>query len=70
MNERNEPIAGASVKIEGSTIVVWSKDVPKPVAVRFGFRNAAVLNLYNKEGVPVNLFRSDDWPVHISLNKK
>jgi sialate O-acetylesterase len=60
----------ATAKIEGSTIVVWSKDVAKPAAVRFGFRNAAMLNLYNKEGVPVNLFRTDDWPVHISLNKK
>jgi sialate O-acetylesterase len=49
---------------------VWSKDVAKPVAVRFGFRNAATLNLYNKEGVPVNLFRTDDWPVDVVSNKK
>jgi sialate O-acetylesterase len=60
----------ANAKIEGNTVVVWSKEVTKPVAVRFGFRNAAVLNLYNKDGVPVNLFRTDDWPVQISLNKK
>jgi sialate O-acetylesterase len=60
----------ANAKIEGNTVVVWSKEVPKPIAVRFGFRNAAILNLYNKEGVPVNLFRSDDWPVHITVGKK
>jgi len=60
----------ASAKIEGNSVVVWSKDVPKPVAVRFGFRNGAILNLYNKEGVPVNLFRTDDWPVHITINRK
>lgn len=60
----------ANAKIEGNSIVVWNKDVTKPVAVRFGFRNGAILNLYNKEGVPVNLFRTDDWPVHIVLNKK
>jgi sialate O-acetylesterase len=60
----------ADAKVEGSSVVVWSKQVTKPVAVRFGFRNAALLNLYNKEGVPVNLFRTDDWPVHITLGKK
>lgn len=60
----------ANAKIEGSSVVVWSKEVSKPVAVRFGFRNAATLNLYNKEGVPVNLFRTDDWPVDIHVTKK
>jgi sialate O-acetylesterase len=55
----------AEAKIEKNSIVVWSKNVTKPVAVRFGFRNAAMLNLYNKEGVPVNLFRTDDWPVDV-----
>lgn len=59
----------AEVKIEKNSIVVWSKDVPNPVAVRFGFRNGATLNLYNKEGVPVNLFRTDDWPVDIVIGK-
>jgi sialate O-acetylesterase len=60
----------ADVKIEKNSIVVWSKNITKPVAVRFGFRNGAILNLYNKEGVPVNLFRTDDWPVQIVTNKK
>jgi sialate O-acetylesterase len=66
----DQNFVAADAKIEGNTIVVWNKNVPKPVAVRFGFRNAAMLNLYNKEGVPVNLFRTDDWPVQIVLNKK
>jgi sialate O-acetylesterase len=60
----------AEAKIEKNGVVVWSRDVAKPVAVRFGFRNGATLNLYNKEGVPVNLFRTDDWPVDIVTNKK
>ena len=60
----------ANVKIEGSSVLVWSKNVPQPVAVRYGFQNSQLLNLYNKEGVPVNLFRTDDWPVQVSLNKK
>jgi sialate O-acetylesterase len=59
----------AEAKIEKNSVVVWNKNVTKPVAVRFGFRNGAVLNLYNKEGIPVNLFRTDDWPVDIKTGK-
>src|SRR5678810_683019 len=39
----------AEAKIEGNSIVVWNKNIEKPVAVRYGFRNAAILKLYNKE---------------------
>jgi len=60
----------AEAKIEGNSIVLWNKNIDKPVAVRYGFRNAAILKLYNKEGVPVNLFRTDDWPVQIQVDKK
>lgn len=51
----------AMAKIEGKTVVVWNKDVPNPVAVRFDFTNASIPDLFNKEGLPVNLFRTDDW---------
>jgi sialate O-acetylesterase len=56
----------ASAKIQGNTVVVWNKDVGNPVAVRFGFTNAATPNLFSKEGLPVNLFRTDDWDVHVT----
>lgn len=58
----------AQARIEGSTVVVWSKEVKKPVAVRFGFRNAAQPNLFSKGGLPVGIFRTDNWPVHIVVN--
>ncbi len=51
----------ASAKIEGNTVVVWNKNIKKPVAVRFGFTNSALPNLFSKEGLPVNIFRTDDW---------
>ena len=52
----------ADAKIDGDTVVVSSKDVPKPVAVRYGFTmNPEGANLYNKEGLPASPFRSDDW---------
>jgi sialate O-acetylesterase len=51
----------AEAKIEGSQLVVWSKDVKEPVAVRYAFTNTAVGNLFGKEGLPVNPFRTDNW---------
>jgi sialate O-acetylesterase len=60
----------ANAKIEGNSVVVWSKEVNQPVAVRYGFQNSQMLNLYNKEGVPVNLFRTDNWPVQVTIGIK
>jgi len=48
--------------IDGDTVVVKSSDVPKPVAVRYGFTmNPAKANLYNKDGIPASPFRTDLW---------
>jgi sialate O-acetylesterase len=52
----------ADALIEGDTVVVSSKDVSKPVAVRYAYRmNPSEANLYNKEGLPASPFRSDNW---------
>jgi sialate O-acetylesterase len=51
----------AQAKIEGNTIIVYNKNIKSPVAVRFAFHNTAIPNLFNKEGLPVNLFRTDNW---------
>jgi sialate O-acetylesterase len=56
----------AKAKIDKNTILVWSHEVKKPVAVRFGFGNASMPNVFSKEGLPVNLFRTDDWDVDTS----
>jgi len=55
----------ASAKIDGNTVVVSNKDIKNPVAVRFGFSNAGMPDLFSKDGMPVNLFRTDDWDVHV-----
>ena len=55
----------ATAKIDGKTVLVWNKDIKNPVAVRFGFSNTAMPNLFSKEGLPVNIFRTDDWEVHV-----
>ncbi|MCS6776949.1 MAG: sialate O-acetylesterase [Chloroherpetonaceae bacterium] len=52
----------AQAVIDGDTVVVWHPDVPEPVAVRYGWANFPVVNLYNKEGLPASPFRTDDFP--------
>lgn len=42
-------------------VEVWNKAVTTPVAVRFGFTNFDMPNLFSKEGLPANLFRTDNW---------
>jgi sialate O-acetylesterase len=60
----------ATARVDGSTVVVWNPKITNPVAVRFGFSNAAMPNLFSREGLPVNLFRTDDWPVQTSVASK
>ncbi len=59
----------ADAKIDGNTVVISSNEVSVPVAVRYGWANNPVCNLYNKEGLPASPFRTDDWP-GITVGKK
>lgn len=49
----------ADAVIEGNDVVVSSRDVPAPVAVRYAWAENPVCNLYNKEGLPAVPFRTD-----------
>jgi sialate O-acetylesterase len=51
----------AKARIEGSNVIVYHRDVKQPVAVRFAFENASIPNLFGAEGLPVSIFRTDDW---------
>ena len=53
----------ADVKVEGDHIILSSKQIKNPVAVRFAFSNTAMANIFSAEGLPVNPFRTDDWDV-------
>ncbi len=53
----------ADAKIQNNKLIVSSKKVDAPVAVRYEFSNAAIGNLFNTEGLPVAPFRTDDWNV-------
>ena len=52
----------AEARIDGDTVVVSSRDVPNPVAVRYAWADSPVCNLFNKDGLPASPFRTDDWP--------
>jgi sialate O-acetylesterase len=56
----------ADVKLQNNTILVSSKQVKAPVAVRFAFSNEAIGNIFSKEGLPMNPFRTDDWEMDVS----
>ena len=51
----------AKGKIKGDKLIVESAEVKNPVAVRFGFTEIAMPNLYNSNGLPVSPFRTDQW---------
>ena len=53
----------ATATIEGTSVIVKSAEVPQPVAVRYAFAPAPVVNLVNGGGIPLAPFRTDDWPV-------
>lgn len=63
-------IAGADKKfvtakarlIAPDKVEVWSDAVAEPVAVRYGWADNPVLNVYSSDGLPVTPFRTDDWP--------
>src|SRR5215213_7101182 len=52
----------ADARIEGDTVIVLSPKISKPVAVRYGWADNPIANLYNKAGLPASPFRTDDWP--------
>lgn len=58
----------ASAEIKGDKIVVSSPAVPHPVAVRYGWADCPVVNLYcargmNERALPASPFRTDNWPM-------
>lgn len=53
----------ATAVIEGSNVILTCPQVKVPAAIRFGFSNTSMPNLFSKEGLPVDMFRTDGWPV-------
>ena len=52
----------ADARIDGEQVIVWSDEVPNPVAIRYAWAdNPEGANLYNAEDLPASPFRTDDW---------
>lgn len=52
----------AKAEIQGDSVLVWCEQVTDPVAVRYGWADCPVVNLWNKDGLPASPFRTDDFP--------
>ncbi len=48
--------------VDKDTVIVRSPKVAKPVAVRYGWADNPVVTLYNSAKLPMDPFRTDDWP--------
>jgi len=54
----------ARAEIKGrNQVVVSSPAVPVPVAVRYGWADYPVVNLFSRSGLPASPFRTDDFPM-------
>ena len=51
----------ANAVIEGNMVVVSCPEVEFPIAVRYGWANNPICNLYNSVGLPASPFRTDNW---------
>ena len=53
----------ADAYIQDDKVIVSSQNVAKPVAVRYGWADFPVVNLWNVDGIPASPFRTDDFPM-------
>ena len=56
-------------KGKNTAIVVSAAGVDHPVAVRYGWADCPVVNLWNKDGLPASPFRTDDFPMITAAKK-
>jgi sialate O-acetylesterase len=52
----------AEAEIVGERVEVHSPKISQPVAVRFGWADGPVVNLWNADGLPASPFRTDTSP--------
>ncbi len=60
---RDQKFAWAKAEIQGDQVVVSHQEISQPEAVRYGWANFPVVNLWNKNGLPATPFRTDDFPM-------
>lgn len=58
---KDEKFVWAKGHQEGNTIVLYNDDVKEPIAIRYDWSNNPDGNIYNKEGLPLVPFRTDNF---------
>ena len=53
----------ATVELEGETIIVSHPAIASPAAVRYGWSDFPTVTMVNAAGLPLDAFRTDDWPL-------
>jgi sialate O-acetylesterase len=51
----------AEARIEGDNVILSSKAVTQPVAVRYAWAEMPDVTLWNGAGLPASQFRTDEW---------
>ena len=59
----NRKYVNADAIIQGNMVVVSSPEVSQPAAVRYGWANYPLVNLYNSAGLPASPFQTALFPV-------
>lgn len=52
----------ADAELRGNTVIVSSRQVQRPVALRYAWGANPECNLTNTSGLPASPFKTDDWP--------
>jgi sialate O-acetylesterase len=65
----NEKFVIAEAKIVGNTVVVSSDKIKKPIAIRYGWQDGPMCNLYNSADIPASPFRTDSFTPITANNK-
>ena len=53
----------ANARIAGLAVIVSSREVPHPAAVRYDWQSDPSATLFNRAGLPARPFRTDTWPL-------
>ena len=51
----------AELTIDRDRLIVYSKQVKRPMAVRYQYTNAGIGNIVGRSGLPLGPFRTDEW---------
>jgi sialate O-acetylesterase len=59
----------ANAEIDNGKVIVSTPEIHKPVAVRYGWADYPVVNLFNRAGLPASPFRTDNFPLTTAPKK-